>query len=130
MHRLFLVPAICWVFPFNPMYYCSRNLLGSPCCLWIQAVVTNLDDAHEQIDTAVATALRESKPVYLSISCNLPGIPHPTFTRDPVPFFLAPRYQSFSVLLLRPPSRVLLLFSFRDSSANFGSFWEYVRWIN
>ncbi|KAM0897237.1 hypothetical protein ACQ4PT_022685 [Festuca glaucescens] len=27
-----------------------------------QAVVTNLDDAHEQIDTAVATALRESKP--------------------------------------------------------------------
>ncbi|KAM0897250.1 hypothetical protein ACQ4PT_022695 [Festuca glaucescens] len=44
-----------------------------------------------QIDTAIATALRESKPVYLSISCNLPGIPHPTFTRDPVPFFLAPR---------------------------------------
>ncbi|VAH89878.1 unnamed protein product [Triticum turgidum subsp. durum] len=56
-----------------------------------QAVVTNLDDAHEQIDTAIATALRESKPVYLSISCNLPGLPHPTFTRDPVPFFLAPR---------------------------------------
>jgi pyruvate decarboxylase len=55
-------------------------------------VVTNLDDAHEQIDTAIATALRESKPVYLSISCNLPGIPHPTFTHDPVPFFLAPRY--------------------------------------
>ncbi|KAF8721410.1 hypothetical protein HU200_023123 [Digitaria exilis] len=56
-----------------------------------QAVVTNLDDAHEQIDTAIATALRESKPVYLSISCNLPGLPHPTFSRDPVPFFLAPR---------------------------------------
>jgi pyruvate decarboxylase len=51
-------------------------------------VVTNLDDAHEQIDTA----LRESKPVYLSISCNLPGLPHPTFSRDPVPFFLSPRY--------------------------------------
>jgi hypothetical protein len=60
--------------------------------LWIQAVVTNLDDAHEQIDTAVATALRESKPVYLSISCNLPGLTHPTFSRDPVPFFLTPRY--------------------------------------
>ncbi|KAL5209219.1 hypothetical protein ABZP36_004842 [Zizania latifolia] len=56
-----------------------------------QAVVTNLADAHEQIDTAIATALRESKPVYLSISCNLPGLPHPTFSRDPVPFFLAPR---------------------------------------
>ncbi|KAM0889765.1 hypothetical protein ACQ4PT_027504 [Festuca glaucescens] len=58
-----------------------------------QAVVTNLDDAHEQIDTAVATALRESKPVYLSISCNLPGLIHPTFSRDPVPFFLTPRYE-------------------------------------
>ena len=55
-------------------------------------MVTNLDDAHEQIDTAIATALRESKPVYLSISCNLPGLPHPTFSRDPVPFFLTPRY--------------------------------------
>jgi len=55
-------------------------------------VVTNLEDAHEQIDTAIATALRESKPVYLSISCNLPGLPHPTFSRDPVPFFLSPRY--------------------------------------
>ncbi|CAN6169335.1 unnamed protein product [Urochloa humidicola] len=56
-----------------------------------QAVVSNLDDAHEQIDRAIATALRESKPVYISISCNLPGMPHPTFTQDPVPYFLAPR---------------------------------------
>ncbi|CAM0145080.1 unnamed protein product [Urochloa decumbens] len=56
-----------------------------------QAVVSNLDDAHEQIDRAIATALRESKPVYISISCNLPGMPHPTFSRDPVPYFLAPR---------------------------------------
>jgi pyruvate decarboxylase len=50
-----------------------------------------LDDAHEQIDTAIATALRESKPVYISISCNLPGLLHPTFTPDPVPLFLAPK---------------------------------------
>lgn len=56
-----------------------------------QAVVNHLDDAHEQIDTAISTALKESKPVYISISCNLPGIPHPTFARDPVPFFLAPK---------------------------------------
>ncbi|KAL6646914.1 hypothetical protein ACP70R_015608 [Stipagrostis hirtigluma subsp. patula] len=38
-----------------------------------QAVVNNLDDAHEQIDTAIMTALRESKPVYISVSCNLAG---------------------------------------------------------
>ncbi|KAK1286263.1 Pyruvate decarboxylase 4 [Acorus calamus] len=56
-----------------------------------QAVVNNLEDAHEQIDTAVSTALKESKPVYISISCNLSGVPHPTFSREPVPFFLSPR---------------------------------------
>ncbi|KAI5005136.1 hypothetical protein ZWY2020_032379 [Hordeum vulgare] len=56
-----------------------------------QAVVNNLDDAHEQIDTAISTALKESKPVYISISCDLPSILHPTFSRHPVPFFLSPR---------------------------------------
>lgn len=56
-----------------------------------QAVVNNLDDAHELIDTAISTALKESKPAYISIGCNLPGIPHPTFAREPVPFYLAPK---------------------------------------
>ncbi|KAJ1695160.1 hypothetical protein LUZ63_011858 [Rhynchospora breviuscula] len=56
-----------------------------------QAVVNNLEDAHEQIDTAISTALKESKPVYISISCNLPAIPHPTFSIEPVPYFLSPK---------------------------------------
>ncbi|KAF7845311.1 pyruvate decarboxylase 2 [Senna tora] len=56
-----------------------------------QAVVNNLEEAHEQIDTAISTSLKESKPVYISISCNLPGIPHPTFSREPVPFSLSPK---------------------------------------
>jgi pyruvate decarboxylase len=56
-----------------------------------QAVVNNLEDAHELIDTAISTALKESKPVYISVSCNLPAIPHPTFSRDPVPFSLSPK---------------------------------------
>ncbi|VYS65513.1 unnamed protein product [Arabidopsis thaliana] len=56
-----------------------------------QAVVNHLEDAHEQIDKAIATALRESKPVYISISCNLAAIPHPTFASYPVPFDLTPR---------------------------------------
>uniref|UniRef100_A0A1S3Y5S6 pyruvate decarboxylase n=1 Tax=Nicotiana tabacum TaxID=4097 RepID=A0A1S3Y5S6_TOBAC len=55
------------------------------------AVVNNLHDAHELIDTAISTALKESKPAYISISCNLPGLPHPTFAREPVPFFLSPK---------------------------------------
>ncbi|KAF7816133.1 pyruvate decarboxylase 2-like [Senna tora] len=56
-----------------------------------QAVVNHLDDAHEMIDKAISTALRESKPVYISVSCNLPAIRHPTFSRDPIPFALSPR---------------------------------------
>ncbi|WOL20453.1 pyruvate decarboxylase 1 [Canna indica] len=56
-----------------------------------QAVVNNLDDAHEMIDTAISAALKESKPVYISISCNLPGIPHHTFMNEPVPYFLSPK---------------------------------------
>jgi pyruvate decarboxylase len=63
-------------------------------------VVNNLEDAHELIDTAISTALKESKPVYISIGCNLPAIPHPTFARDPVPFFLAPRYL-FCLLIIQ-----------------------------
>lgn len=54
--------------------------------------MNNLEDAHEMIDGAISTALKESKPVYISISCNLAAIPHPTFSRDPVPFSLSPRY--------------------------------------
>uniref|UniRef100_A0A7N0TGP5 pyruvate decarboxylase n=1 Tax=Kalanchoe fedtschenkoi TaxID=63787 RepID=A0A7N0TGP5_KALFE len=56
-----------------------------------QAVVNNLEDAHELLDKAIATCLKESKPVYISISCNLAGIPHPTFSREPIPFALSPR---------------------------------------
>lgn len=56
-----------------------------------QAVINSLDDAHELIDTAISTALKDSKPVYISISCNLPAVPHPAFSREPVPFALSPR---------------------------------------
>ncbi|RWV86873.1 hypothetical protein GW17_00051177 [Ensete ventricosum] len=63
-----------------------------------QAVVNHMDDAHEMIDTAISTALKESKPVYISISCNLPGIPHPTFVNEPVPYLLAPKVSNRSGL--------------------------------
>ncbi|XP_017976156.1 PREDICTED: pyruvate decarboxylase 1 [Theobroma cacao] len=56
-----------------------------------QAVVNNLEDAHELIDAAISTALKESKPVYISISCNLAAIPHATFSREPVAFSLCPK---------------------------------------
>ncbi|CAN0892426.1 Pyruvate decarboxylase 1 [Linum grandiflorum] len=57
-----------------------------------QAVVNHLEDAHELIDRAISTALKKSKPVYISISCNLPAIPHASFLgEDPVPFSLIPK---------------------------------------
>ncbi|KAL6292564.1 hypothetical protein ACE6H2_000706 [Prunus campanulata] len=57
----------------------------------VQAVVKDLEDAQLQIDEAIAVALKESKPVYISISCNLPAIPHPSFPQEPAPFFLTPK---------------------------------------
>ncbi|KAI5067248.1 hypothetical protein GOP47_0017776 [Adiantum capillus-veneris] len=58
------------------------------CC---QVVIQDLDSAHELVDKAISTALRESKPVYISVSCNLAGLPHPTFSREPVPYAISPR---------------------------------------
>nr|GEW54883.1 retrovirus-related Pol polyprotein from transposon TNT 1-94 [Tanacetum cinerariifolium] len=51
-----------------------------------------MEDAHELIDTAIATALIESKPVYISIACNFPATIHQAFNRAPIPFFLSPNY--------------------------------------
>ncbi|EPS58298.1 pyruvate decarboxylase, partial [Genlisea aurea] len=99
------LPVICIVGGPNTNDYGTNRILhhtiGSPdfsqeyrCFQTVtcfQAVVNHLDDAHELIDTAISTALRESKPVYISVSCNLSAIPHPTFSRDPVPFSLTPR---------------------------------------
>ncbi|KAM0864283.1 hypothetical protein ACQ4PT_044021 [Festuca glaucescens] len=56
-----------------------------------QVVINNLDDAHEQIDKAIATALKESKPVYISVACNIPGVSHPAFSHEPIPYCLAVR---------------------------------------
>ncbi|KAM6576418.1 hypothetical protein CsatB_028255 [Cannabis sativa] len=56
-----------------------------------QVVVNNLDNAQEQIDGAIAAALEHSKPVYISISCNLPGLSHPSFLRNSLPFSLPVR---------------------------------------
>ncbi|KAH9310102.1 hypothetical protein KI387_038013, partial [Taxus chinensis] len=67
---------------FSQEYRCFQTVTCA------QVIVNNLDDAHELIDHAISTALTESKPVYISISCNLPAIPHPSFHHDPAPYFL------------------------------------------
>ncbi|XP_027191883.1 pyruvate decarboxylase 1-like [Cicer arietinum] len=56
-----------------------------------QAVINHLEDAREKIDTAIAISLRESKPVYISIACNLSTIAHPSFIHHSIPIYLTPR---------------------------------------
>lgn len=55
-----------------------------------QAILNDLDLAHEKVDAAISAAVKESKPVYISVSCNLAGRHHPNFTADPIPYALSP----------------------------------------
>ncbi|CAJ2648933.1 pyruvate decarboxylase [Trifolium pratense] len=56
-----------------------------------QVVIKEVEDAQEKIDTAIAIALKESKPVYISVACNLSNIPHPSFIHHSLPFYFAPK---------------------------------------
>ncbi|KAG7674915.1 hypothetical protein Ndes2526B_g07757 [Nannochloris sp. 'desiccata'] len=56
-----------------------------------QVVIKSLDSAHELIDRAIAAALRNSKPVYVSVACNLATLHHPSFAKAPVPYALTPK---------------------------------------
>ncbi len=55
-----------------------------------QEQIFSLEYAHHQLDTAISTGMRLSRPVYINIACNLAGLKHPTFEREPVPYSLAP----------------------------------------
>lgn len=59
-----------------------------------QFVIQNLDDAQELLDRAISTAIHKSKPVYLSISCNLPSLPHPSFKASPIPYTITQQCNS------------------------------------
>jgi len=39
----------------------------------VQVQISCLADAHEQIDHTLAQAVRQRKPVYINISCNIAG---------------------------------------------------------
>ncbi|CAI9090987.1 OLC1v1025896C1 [Oldenlandia corymbosa var. corymbosa] len=99
------LPVICVVGGPHSDYYASHKIIhhtiGLPdrsqelrCFQTVtcyQAVVNRLEDAQEQIDTAISTSLKESLPVYVSISCNLAGSSHPTFSLKPIPLSISPR---------------------------------------
>ncbi|CAM6095117.1 unnamed protein product [Calypogeia fissa] len=63
-----------------------------------QVLVNHLATAYEMVDFAISTCLKESKPVYLSISCNLPGIHHSSFALAPIPFAIAKRMSNAASL--------------------------------
>ena len=45
----------------------------------MQTQIVHLEDAYGLLDDAVAAAIRNSKPVYISICCNMAGEVHPSF---------------------------------------------------
>ncbi|EEF47752.1 pyruvate decarboxylase 1 [Ricinus communis] len=63
-----------------------------------QAIINDLDNAQEQIDKAITICLQESKPVYISISCNLVAIPHPSFIHKPIPLVFTTKISNQMVL--------------------------------
>lgn len=65
---------------FGQEYRCFQQITCG------QFVIQNLDDAHELLDMAMKTAIHKSKPVYVSVSCNLPSLPHPSFKSSPIPY--------------------------------------------
>ncbi|CAK9319855.1 unnamed protein product [Citrullus colocynthis] len=60
-----------------------------------QAVINNLEDAQWEIDCAISKCLEESKPIYISIACNLAAIPHPSFSMQQLlPLSISPKQNS------------------------------------
>jgi pyruvate decarboxylase len=68
-----------------------------------------LETAHAQLDTAISQALKLSRPAYVSIACNLAGLRHPTFEREPVPYSLAPPHTNPTSLAAAVETAVELL---------------------
>jgi pyruvate decarboxylase len=65
---------------FSQEYRCFKEVTCA------QVVIQNLDDAQELIDRAISAAINQSKPVYVSVCCNLANVAHPSFSKDPIPF--------------------------------------------
>jgi pyruvate decarboxylase len=47
--------------------------------------------------------------VYINIACNLAGLPHPTFEREPIPFSLTPKHTNPTALTAAVDAAVELL---------------------
>jgi len=62
-----------------------RAMKEFTCC---QVTITHIEDAARLIDTAISAAIKYRKPAYIEVSCNLPAVVHPSFTRLPVPYNL------------------------------------------
>lgn len=61
----------------KPMPTASQDAVAQ-----LQTQIVHLEDAHGLLDSAVAAAMRNSKPVYISVCCNLAGEVHPAFAGE------------------------------------------------
>jgi pyruvate decarboxylase len=56
-----------------------------------QVVLKDLSTARALIDRALGAALAHSRPVYISVACNLASLTHPSFAAPGAPFIPPPR---------------------------------------
>lgn len=70
-----------------------------------QTQVHHLDQAHEMVDDCMASALRQRKPVYLNVCCNLAGapLPRPPLLPPPIPLRSMPLAGGTSAAVPVPP---------------------------
>ena len=76
-------------------------------CLYVYPVSCTM--MTMQVDHAIAEAVRLQKPVYISISCNLAGITHPTF--DPNPCTICHLCQALKPKVATPYTPFISLYS-------------------
>lgn len=76
------------IMPVHTAEVSSFILSCVPLC-FDKVEIYDLEDARLQVDHVIASAVRESKPVYINICCNLAAIGHPSFTQEPVPYAIA-----------------------------------------
>ena len=68
----------------KPMPTASQDAVAQ-----LQTQIVHLEDAHGLLDSAVAAAMRNSKPVYISVCCNLAGEVHPAFAGETLVTYLS-----------------------------------------
>jgi hypothetical protein len=102
---------------------CPIRTVLKPEFVLFQVVISDLDRAHEQIDHAISSALLNSKPVYISVCCNLAGVPHPSFAFGELSVFGILGKGSGASSFAMSQFEVFFVIIYRHPGAGFGDRW-------